>query len=49
MSLFSKASYEPVEAPDGDIALATKFLEEISTSIVGFPLLSKTGKIFQFV
>ena len=41
-SLFSNASYVPVDAPEGQIAEALLFLVKTSASIVGFPLLSKT-------
>ena len=42
MSLFSKASNVPVDAPDGQIAEALILFENTSASIVGLPLLSKT-------
>ena len=43
LSLTSIASFNPVEAPDGLIALPDEpFSVKISTSIVGLPLESKT-------
>ena len=39
-SLFSNASYEPVDAPEGQIAFEETFPQNISVSIVGMPLLS---------
>ena len=42
LSLFSKASCVPVDAPDGQIADADWYPEYTSASIVGFPRLSNT-------
>lgn len=40
-SLSSRASYIPVEAPDGTAALNTPFEVTTSASTVGFPLESR--------
>ena len=50
LSLSSKASLDPVDAPDGAIALPrVLFFVIISTSIVGLPLESKTLRHFTFL
>ena len=48
ISLFSKASNVPVDAPDGQIAEALLFFIKTSASTVGFPLLSNTWRAFTF-
>jgi len=48
-SLISKASYIPVEAPDGTAARNTPLPVWTSHSIVGFPLESKISRAYTLV
>ena len=47
-SLNSKASYIPVDAPDGTAARKTPFPVTTSTSMVGFPLESRISREITF-
>ena len=48
-SLSSRASFVPVEAPDGTLALTVKFSVVSSHSTVGFPLESRISLAYKFV
>lgn len=47
-SLSSRASFVPVEAPDGTLALTVKLSVVSSHSTVGFPLESRISLAYKF-